>query len=123
MIGTNTRKMRDTSVTTRSLTDRRQPCNCEHTRHFDFQVDVSGVVTRIDDVHTYMSVPAGTHSAMYIGSVCDDCAVTCMEDWLQLIHHLPGPNGLTLCGIPIHEPPADVILCFECSHDGHRNPF
>lgn len=113
-------------MTTPSLTDdlRRQPCNCEHSRHFDFQVDVSGVTTRIDDVHTHMSVPAGTHSAEYVGPVCDDCAVTCMTGWLVLVRHLPGPNDLTLCGIPIHEASAEALYdCFECSHDGHRNPW
>jgi hypothetical protein len=29
---------------------------------------------------------------------------------------------LTLCGIPLTEYPYDTTPCFECSHDGHRNP-
>jgi hypothetical protein len=58
-------------------------CNCEHSRHFDFQVGVDGVATRIDDVHEYMKVEAGEQWAMYVGHVCDDCAATCMTGWLE----------------------------------------
>ena len=42
------------------------PCNCES----------------MDCKHPYMSVPAGLSRAMYIGAICDECAKTCMAEYL-----------------------------------------
>ncbi len=50
-------------------------CGCEHTNHFN---DDSGPKTK----HDYASVEAGTKKALYVGEICDDCAETCMKDYL-----------------------------------------
>lgn len=42
------------------------PCNCESTYC----------------KHPYMSVEAGLSRAMYIGAICDECAKTCMAEYL-----------------------------------------
>lgn len=53
------------------------PCNCEHTNHFD---DEYG--PRVEGAHVFYDVPAGTREARYVGAVCDACAETCMADYL-----------------------------------------
>lgn len=53
------------------------PCNCEHTNHFD---DDYG--PRVEGAHVLYDVPAGTREARYVGAVCDACAQTCMADYL-----------------------------------------
>jgi hypothetical protein len=53
------------------------PCNCEHTNHFD---DEYG--PRPDGAHVFMDVSAGSYEARYVGAVCDACAQTCMADYL-----------------------------------------
>jgi hypothetical protein len=50
-------------------------CNCEHAKHFDDEPEPQ-------TGHDYMAVPAGKHSAMFVGPVCDKCAETCMSKYL-----------------------------------------
>lgn len=55
----------------------RERCNCEHASHFadnDFGIPKTG--------HDHMAVPAGDSQAQWIGAICDDCAATCMSDYL-----------------------------------------
>lgn len=53
------------------------PCNCEHTSHFN---DQYGPQTG----HDHLAVEAGKNAALYVGPVCDKCAATCMADYLIL---------------------------------------
>lgn len=56
-------------------------CGCEHTHHFN---DHYGPQT----MHDHYSVPAGTQVAMYVGPICDECATTCMADYLVPAEHV-----------------------------------
>ncbi|HET9867436.1 MAG TPA: hypothetical protein VFQ06_09115 [Nitrospira sp.] len=51
------------------------PCNCEHTNHFE---DEYGPQSG----HHFQSVSAGKQRARYVGQICDECAVTCMAQYL-----------------------------------------
>lgn len=53
------------------------PCNCEHTNHFD---DEYGL--RTFGAHVYLDVPAGSRKALYVGAICAWCADHCMADYL-----------------------------------------
>lgn len=63
-----------------------EPCNCEHSFHFDFRVNGQGVVDRPHGVHEYMAKESGNQWAWYVGHVCDYCASVCMVDWLVPEH-------------------------------------
>ena len=49
-----------------------EPCNCEHMVH-----NAIG-----NGEHAMFAVPAGTHSVVFIGRVCDHCAATHMAPLL-----------------------------------------
>lgn len=51
------------------------PCNCEHTDHFD---DERGPQTK----HNHMQVEAGNQRSLYVGPVCTDCAETCVAAYI-----------------------------------------
>lgn len=51
------------------------PCLCEHTNHFN---DQFGPIVG----HEYTAADAGNAKALYVGSICDACASTCMVDYL-----------------------------------------
>ena len=48
-------------------------CQCEHDAHFP---GATYAQTEADSgpFHPYVSVPAGSHTATYVGPVCDECA-------------------------------------------------
>lgn len=48
-------------------------CQCEHIKHFDLGAHGN---------HGYLSAPAGSRKAIYLGPVCDQCAATCVADYL-----------------------------------------
>jgi len=50
-------------------------CYCEHTNHFN---DHLGPQIK----HEYAKVNAGEKKALYVGSICDDCAENCMQGYL-----------------------------------------
>jgi len=69
-------------------------CNCEHARHplpkptDPSEVEAWEFFTYVQfahiprDGHEYMSVPAGSQNAQYVGPICDWCATHCMSDYL-----------------------------------------
>ena len=57
-------------------------CGCEHINHMSRkQGNATGRVG-----HRYLQVEAGEQWAWYVGHVCDECARTCMKDWLVKDH-------------------------------------
>lgn len=82
----------DRSMLMSQVTDRRKMCNCEHFDHFD-----DHEFTRSREAHAYMSVPAGSKKAAFVGAICDDCAKHCVPDWLVLWKSMtpPQPPWLT----------------------------
>lgn len=53
------------------------PCNCEHTNHFD---DEYG--PRVDGAHVFMDVREAGYKALYVGAICAWCATSCLADYL-----------------------------------------
>ena len=53
-----------------------EPCGCEHADHFPEHP----LATRLD--HEYLAVPAGSARAMYVGLVCDSCAMGHMAPYV-----------------------------------------
>lgn len=53
-----------------------EPCGCESWHHF--ADSPNGDALDADDSkrvsHAYCAVPAGRHTARYVGKVCDECA-------------------------------------------------
>lgn len=58
---------------------RPEPCNCEHTSHFD-DTPAGSPAPHTD--HEYLKVPAGNRTARYVGRICDHCADTHMAGYL-----------------------------------------
>lgn len=59
------------------------PCNCEHRDHFEpDEWHLARGENWVKTKHDHMSVPAGDHVGMYVGAICDDCAATCMKEYL-----------------------------------------
>ena len=50
----------------------KEPCNCEYFEHFGSE----------KTKHAYRLVPSGRHRAKNVGPICDECARTCMRDFL-----------------------------------------
>jgi hypothetical protein len=62
-------------------------CACEHDYHMTDEYKGYGVVqTKIRVKHKYLRRPSGQAWALYVGHVCDDCAATCMKDWIVEEH-------------------------------------
>jgi hypothetical protein len=72
-------------------------CNCEHARHplpypspeaDPMDVEAWEYFTFVAfphivrNGHEYMSVPAGSQNAQYVGPICDWCATHCMSEYL-----------------------------------------
>ena len=59
-------------------------CNCEHIRHESraaaWTPDEFADIPR--DGHPYRAVPAGPRRAMFVGRVCEDCAVDCVGEYI-----------------------------------------
>jgi len=64
-------------------------CQCENMPHVVISVEEAQIMGIVTDTpilptgHAYLAVPAGTRRAAYIGRVCDECAETCMKDYMM----------------------------------------
>lgn len=52
-------------------------CGCEHTSHFN-----DTEFSPFQPEHDFMSVPAGSCIASFVGEVCDDCANGHLSDYI-----------------------------------------
>jgi hypothetical protein len=57
-------------------------CQCEHVSHETDAYARSEWPELAGTGHAYMSVPAGTRRAQFVGPVCDECADTHMRPYL-----------------------------------------
>lgn len=55
-------------------------CNCEHIDHFEGRG------------HEYMAVEAGSYTAMFVGRICDDCALGHMRTMVLMVEPGSGPQ-------------------------------
>lgn len=48
-------------------------CSCVHAKH----------LSSVTAAHRYLAVPAGTHTARFVGPICDECATQCVAALLN----------------------------------------
>jgi hypothetical protein len=67
---------------------RTNPCNCEHMDHFTETFAGVSIIGRPHKrtKHRYMRVEASNVWAWAVGHVCQDCADTCMKDYVVKDH-------------------------------------
>ena len=63
-------------------------CNCEHISHFPLDEVIGFTISDwslAGTGHAYCAdMPSERNaSAIYVGKVCDECAATCMRDYLE----------------------------------------